>query len=137
MESHLELNDDLFEEEFAACTLDPKIFSHEAHMRLAWIHIKKYGVDRAVENICIQLVAYVEHLGSRNKFNKTLTVAAIYAVNHFINRSHTNTFKDLIEEFPRLKFNFKDLMAAHYGIDIYTSPAAKENFMQPDLLPFS
>lgn len=50
METHFALSDDDFEKAFEASILDPKIFSHEGHIRLVWIHIKKYGALRAIEN---------------------------------------------------------------------------------------
>jgi len=136
MNSHLDLTDNEFEDQFKTCTLDPTLFDHEAHLRLAWIHIRKYGLDIALENITTQLAAYVARLGAEEKFNKTLTVAAVKAVHHFINRSDKPDFLHFIQQHPRLKYNFKDLMAAHYGIDIYRSTEAKKEFLQPDLLPF-
>jgi len=36
-----------------------------------------------------------------------------------------------------LKTNFKGLMAHHYGVDIYNSKKAKEEFLEPDLKPFN
>ena len=137
MEAHFELTDDMFEQQFQTCTLDPAIFSHEAHLRLAWIQIKKYGADTAIENICEQLFAFVELAGARDKYNKTLTIAAIRAVKHFINKSATNNFHDFIQEFPRLNFNFKEIMSCHYRIDIYNSDIAKKEYIEPDLLPFT
>jgi len=136
MEAHFNLNDELFEQQFATCTLDPAIFSHEAHLRLAWVHIKKYGVEKAVENICTQLVNFTIHLGAADKYNTTLTIAAVRAVNHFINRSAANNFYDFIQEFPRLKFNFKDLMASHYKTDIFKSPIAKRSYLEPESMAF-
>ena len=41
-----------------------------------------------------------------------------------------------MEEFPRLKNNFKDLIAQHYQMDIYRSQRAKTAYLEPDLLPF-
>ena len=137
MKSHFDLGDELFAEQFKSCTLNPVIFSHEAHLRLAWIHIKKYGVETAIETVCTQLVAFVDSLGARDKYNKTLTIAAIRAVNHFMNKSKANTFQDFIHQFPRLTYNFKDLLACHYQVDIYTSDRAKREYLEPDLLPFS
>jgi hypothetical protein len=136
MEAHFELSDDVFEQQFQACTLNPAIFSHEAHLRLAWIHITKYGVDNAINNICEQLLAFVDSLGARDKYNKTLTIAAIKAVNHFINKSHINNFREFIQKNARLKFNFKELMSSHYQKDIYKSEIAKRQYVEPDLLPF-
>lgn len=136
MEKHFNLTDTEFEEQFENGSLDPALFCHEAHLRLAWIHLKKYGKEKAVQNICSQLVNYVNMLGASGKYNKTLTVAAINAVYHFMQRSGADNFEKFIAEFPRLKYNFKDLMAAHYKKDIYTSALAKKEFLQPDLLPF-
>ncbi len=136
MEAHVQLSDSEFEWQFENKTFNPEWFSHEAHLRLAWIHIRNYGVDQAIENICTQLVAYVDHLGVRDKYNKTLTIAAIRAVYHFKLRSQSHTFQHFIAEFPRLKYNFKELIFAHYGVDIFQLEAAKHEYLEPDLLPF-
>lgn len=136
MENHFQLTNSEFEHQFESCQLDPAFFSHEAHLRLAYIHIKKYGEPKAIENVCNQLVAYVNHLGAKDKYNSTLTVAAIKAVYHFIQKSKSDDFKGFIEEFPQLKFEFKRLMECHYGFDIFNSQEAKNTFLEPDLIPF-
>ena len=136
MEKHFEWSDAEFERQFQTGALSPAVFSHEAHLRLAWIHIRHYGVQQAIENICFQLKAYVQQLGAAGKFNKTVTVAAVKAVNHFMLKSYADNFYDFIHEFPRLKYNFKDLMAFHYQTDIYNNQKAKTEFLEPDLLPF-
>ena len=136
MEKHFNLTDLEFESQFENCTLDPALFSHEAHVRLAWIHIKKYGKEKAVQNVCSQLFAFVNFLGASGKYNITLTVAAVKAVYHFMQKSDAGNFKDFIARFPRLKYNFKELMAAHYKTDIFNSALAKREFLMPDLLPF-
>lgn len=135
MENHLLLSDHEFEEQFKSCRLNLDLFSHEAHIRLAWIHINKYGIDQAINNICELLMNYVSHLGARNKFNKTLTVAAVRAVYHFMLKANFSTFETFINKYPRLKYNFKELIATHYAIDIF-SESAKKEYMEPDLLPF-
>lgn len=136
MEKHFQLTDTKFEQQLANCSLDPELFSHQAHLRLAWIHIKKYGLDTAIENICGQIRAYAESLGAHKKFNKTVSVAATKAVYHFIQKSKTDNFQDFIQEFPRLQHNFKELIDAHYGIDVFTLEQAKRMFLEPDRLPF-
>ena len=118
------------------CTLSTSIFSHEAHLRLAWINIDKYGIENAEINIQNQLKKYVNFIGAEDKYNTTLTIAAIKAVYHFMLKSESDNFRDLIAEFPTLKYNFKELMAFHYGFDIYTSVDAKKEYLAPDLLPF-
>lgn len=137
MPSHFDYSDAEFVAQFARCTLDPSVFSHEAHLRLAWINIREYGLLEARVMTKKQLKNYVNHLGAEDKYNETLTIAAINAVNHFIAKSAFDNFRDFITEFPKLKTHFKALMACHYGFDIYNSPTAKATYLAPDLLPFS
>jgi hypothetical protein len=137
MEKHFELSDELCEQQFKDCTLSPSVFSHEAHLRLAYIHIKKYGVEAAINNICMQIKVFSKSAGAENKYNKTLTIAAIRAVNHFMNHSDTDNFTDFIKQFPRLKYNFKELISFHYSLDIFNSPLAKTEYVEPDLMAFS
>jgi hypothetical protein len=137
MTNHLELSDDAFENMFSTCQLNPELFTHEAHLRLAWIHITKYGEAQAIENICHQLIQFVNNLGAFEKYNKTVTVAAIKAVHHFLKKSRTKAFPEFIQEFPQLNNNFKTLLASHYSVDIFRVGRAKKEFLTPDLAPFS
>ena len=136
MDSHYDLTDVAFVECFKACTLARELFTHEAHLRLAWLHLEAYGETIAIQNISAQLRAYVLFLGAPDKYNHTVTVAAIQMVNHFRQRSSTSNFKDFIAEFPRLNSDFKALLAPHYSVDIYNNPNAKAAYFEPDLLPF-
>ncbi|UJH68725.1 hypothetical protein [Allomuricauda sp. SCSIO 65647] len=136
MEKHRNLSDIEFSARFANATLRPELFTHEAHLRLAWLYIKNHGLKTAIDLVCTQIKHFAESNGAFDKFNKTLTVAAIRAVYHFMLKSESSTFHGFINEFPRLKHNFKALMAAHYGFDIYRSPKAKKEYLAPDLLPF-
>ena len=133
MQKHLELSDDIFEQQFKNCQLDPTLFSHEAHLRLAWIHIRKYGVDQAVKNIQAQLEHYVSHVGATDKYHKTLTIVAIHAVSHFMRRSNCDSFMDFIKEFPQLKTDFKQLINSHYSFNIFDSEKAKKDYIAPDI----
>lgn len=136
MNSHFDLTDEQFEQTFANCTFVPELFTHEAHIRLAWIHLKNYGEKQAIENICGQLQQFVAFLGVQDKYNETLTVAAIKAVKHFMGKTKAQDFARFIEQNSRLNYNFKELMAQHYGFDIFNSAEAKTTYLEPDLLPF-
>lgn len=133
---HFQYDDRQFEEQFRNLKLNPELFDHEAHLRLAWIHITTYGIEKALDTISSQLKAYVVHVGAADKYNKTATMAAIKAVYHFILKSTSSTFQDFMIAFPRLKDNFIELMGYHYSYDIFNSEKAKKNYLEPDLLPF-
>ena len=136
MPNHLQFTDLDFEQQFRNCKLDPSDFTHEAHLRLAWINIEMYGIDTAITNIQDQLERFVASVGAKDKYNKTLTIAAIKTVYHFKLKSKATSFKDFIAEFPRLNYAFKDLIASHYSIDIYNSPLAKMEYIAPDLMAY-
>ncbi len=136
MEKHYELSDLDFEIQFADASLDPVLFSHEAHLRLAWIHITKYGIDKAIDNICSQIRTFATFHGDNDKYNETVIIAAVRAVYHFVLKSESGYFKDFILQFPRLKNKFGELLDSHYSLDIFKSELAKKKYMHPDLLPF-
>ncbi|MDB5275748.1 MAG: hypothetical protein JWR61_703 [Ferruginibacter sp.] len=136
MKTHADLTDKEFETQFKNCTLSPDLFNHEAHLRLAWIHIHQYGTGQAIENICNQLKGFTRHVGAADKYNVTFTAAAIMAVAHFKKKTDTANFNDFIMEVPRLKYDFKALMACHYSQGIYNADIERKEFIEPDLLPF-
>jgi hypothetical protein len=136
MERHFELSDIEFERQFSACKLNPEIFTHEAHLRLAWIHIRYYGIDIAIDNVTTQLQNFVVSIGAKDKYNLTLTIAATRAVYHFMLKSNSDNFQDFILENPRLKNHFKELISCHYKTDIFKSDKAKGKYLEPELLPF-
>ena len=103
MESHYNLNDEQFLKQFESAALQPDLFNHEAHLRLAWLHIDRFGLERAIDNVTSQLKNYTKTLGAEDKYNETVTVAALKAVYHFMLKSESKNFRDFIHEFPRLK----------------------------------
>lgn len=137
MKNHLDLNDHQFETQFRDGTFPPELFTHEAHIRLAWIHIGAYGVEQACRNVCEQIKAFDCLHGDGTKFHHTLTVAAVRAVHYFRQKSYSDTFADFIQEFPQLKHNFRDLLEAHYSNYILRLQRAKREYLEPDLLPFA
>jgi hypothetical protein len=136
MEKHSAYTDIEFTTLFKNCELPPSEFTHEAHLRLAWIYITWKGLEEAEEIIIQQLRSFVNHVGAAGKFNKTLTIASVRMVNHYISKSTSANFSEFITQFPELKLNFKGLIQRHYGFDIFSNEKAKSDFLEPDLLPF-
>lgn len=105
--SHHELSDDDFEDQFQTAKLDAKLFTHEAHVRLAWIHAGKYGEVKAIENITTQLKNFVEMLGATDKYNEPLTIAAIKCVHALRLTGDHQTFRKFIQVNSQIMTNFK------------------------------
>lgn len=136
MEKHYRFTDQQFEERFSTCRFPGNDFTHEAHIRLAWIHLHRYGIQKAIEHVTHQIKAFSESLEVSENYHHTVTTAAVYAVAHFYTRSESSTFETFIEEFPQLKTNFRALLSSHYSYDVVKSDQAKKEYQEPDLVPF-
>src|SRR4051812_33613333 len=99
MNSHLQLSDPEFKNQFEKCTLDPELFVHEAHLRLAWIHVRKYGLEQAEKNLCKQIAKFDRTFGDGTKFNLTVTVASVKVIGHFKQKTLADTFSEFLAEF--------------------------------------
>lgn len=137
MKDHTELSDSQFANQFRDCTFNPHLFSHEAHLRLAYLLIKKHGVEEGANQLCAQIQKFDSTFDDGTKYNKTVTVAAAKAVYHFMQRSQNAGFSALLQEFPKLKVDFMGLIKCHYSFDIFKNEEAKQSFLEPDLLPFT
>lgn len=135
-QNHWNLTNLELEEQIIDCEFDSLDFTHMAHLRLARHNIHTYGAIRAEKNIRIELQEFFDLVGPVDKYNDTLTVASLRIVQHFMEKSESNTFKEFIAEFPILCLNFKGLISCHYGFDIYRSAEAKQKYLAPDLMPF-
>ncbi len=136
MTDHKAYSDFDFVAAFQQCTLLPGQFSHEAHLRLAWLYLGEFGLDITLERLQDDLKKYVDYWGASDKYNSTLTIASVRAVHHFRLKSKSHTFFEFISEFPRLKYEFKEVLGCHYTTDIFTNKAAKQIYLEPELLPF-
>lgn len=136
LENHYQFNDEEFELQFEKGTFPPALFTHEAHLRLAWVYIGKYGIERACDKLCYEIRQFDKLHGDGSKFNKTVTIAAARAVYHFMLKSNSDSFAALLIEFPRLKTAFKDLLDQHYAFDVFSNETAKVSYVEPDILPF-
>jgi len=128
------MNDQDFLLQFRNCTLPPELFDHKAHLRLAWLQIKQYGIEQALENCCEHISGFASFQGDDQKFNKTITTAAVYAVHYFMNEEIT--YEEFISNNPRLLSDLKALINSHYSYDVFDVAKARDVFIEPDVQPF-
>lgn len=110
---HLELTDNEFETNFEKLTLSASLFTHEAHLRLAWIHLRRYAKHKAFENITRQLAQFTRYVGMENKFDETLTIASTNMIYSLMNEWPVNDFANFILRYPRLSSEFKSVLKEH------------------------
>lgn len=132
------MSDSLLLEQIENCTLPTSEFNHETMLKLAWILINKYGVEKAVvKNIELKENYFINALNS-DKFNKTLSRAYVEIMHYFMQQSaQPQNFDRILMAFPRLKYNFKNLVKTHYGYNILKEHRKEEpKGMKPILFTF-
>ena len=134
---HYFLSDQELAKRIANCTLNPELFTHEAHLRLAYHHIASFGLRKAEENLCEDIRTYATAMGDADKYHETVTVAAVKMVDHFMRKSKKSSFREFIQEYPRLRTHFRELLDQHYGFNIFKDERARQQYVAPDLLAFS
>ncbi|WP_372747017.1 hypothetical protein [Lutibacter sp.] len=119
------------------CTFPPELFTHEIMLRMSWILNQKYDLETAIKKNCEIKENYFINALHSNKFNITLTKAYTEITRHFMENSSVKTFDKLLKEFPRLQYNFKDLVKTHFGYNILKIHRKEEpNIPRPILFTF-
>lgn len=109
-------------------------FSHEAHIRMAWLYLRQYGYDTGVRKICDGLRRFADAHGAAQKYHETITLFWAKLVNDAIARTPDLTeAQAFIEHHPHLLD--KNMIARHYSAARWQSPEARERWVEPDLRP--
>ena len=123
-----------FQSAFEAHTVTPARFTHEAHVRLAYVYLAQHEVEAAVRRMREALLSFIERNGiPRSKFHETITGAWVLAVRHFMDRSTSSSFADFVARNPELLDG--KIMLTHYSASVLFSSDAREAFVEPDLDP--
>jgi hypothetical protein len=114
--------DDLtFLAQVEACALDPSLFNHAGHMRLARVCLQLHPVDAAAARCCRAIQRYAAHLGAADKFHWTVTEALV--------RLMAGGAADEVTRDARA------CLQRHYSAAVLAQPDARQRFVAPDLLP--
>ncbi|SDQ78300.1 hypothetical protein [Flagellimonas zhangzhouensis] len=133
---HLEVSNEQFINDMEKGGFPPNLFTHEAHIRLAWLYLNQFDEKVAIEKTCHTIQNFNQLHGDGTKFHLTLTVASVKVVQHFKKKSKATTFIEFINENPRLIQAFQSLVLKHYGSNPLTIENAKTEYVAPGLLPF-
>jgi hypothetical protein len=107
-------------------------FTHEDHLRMAFAYARKGGAGAAVGG-ARRIQGLAEKLGVPGKYHDTLTVAWARVVGHLATTSRASDFAEFLHDHPQLRN--RKLMSAHYSRGLLFSPAARAQFVEPDLVP--
>jgi N-formylglutamate deformylase len=121
------------DEEFAAaverCESPNAGFHHRDHLRLAWIYLRRYGVEEAGARIGETIRRFAAHHGQSGKYHETMTQAWL----SLMAAADGATFEQAIAQRPELLD--KDYLRKYYSVGLLDSDDAKDRFLAPDISP--
>lgn len=109
-------------------------FSHEDHLRMAFVYARRGGEDEAVRG-ARRIRRFAEALGAPGKYHDTMTVAWARIVGRLAVTSRAQSFEEFLEQHPHLRR--RDLLGRHYSDDLLFSASARAAFVEPDLAPLA
>jgi hypothetical protein len=131
-----ELDDDGFLDAFRSGNLPLSAFTHEAHIRLGWIHLTRESLEVAIDSVSQEIRNFVAVHGKEDKYHHTLTVAALHVMASRLGSAENRSFRSFIDRNPDLLSDLKGLIRQHYSAERLASPEAAATWLQPDLRPF-
>ena len=127
------LDDATFVAQFEDLTLDPAYFSHLGHLRLAWLYLKSYDVETAVERVCQGIKRYAESLGAHEKFNLTLTDAFTRIMAERMGEKADGGLEDFLKGNSDLVGDAFAVLTEYFSKELLLSKQARISLVAPDL----
>lgn len=67
------MSDDEFLRALESCELPPEEFGHSAHVRAAYLYLRRADWDEALDRVRSSLQRYVAHLGKVERYDEAMT----------------------------------------------------------------
>ena len=125
--------DEQFVAAFEAGQIANESFHHRDHLRLAWIQIRRLGLEGASDAVAGAILKFAAHHGRADRYHDTMTRFWLRAVALGINRHRSLRFDDLLAAEPHLLD--KNLPFQHWSREQMASDEARRQWVEPDLRP--
>jgi len=127
-------SDEKFLRAFEDLSFPADLFHHREHIRVAWLYLKSSDATRAGEKMSEGIRRFANHQGATQKYHHTLTLAWMRLVAAaLVETLEEYTFEQFISAHPQLKDT--KLLDKYYSKEVLQSAAAREGWVDPDLLP--
>ena len=123
--------DEQFLEAFEAGQIANQDFHHRDHLRLAWIQIRRLGVERAADAVANGIRRFAAHHGHGNRYHETMTRFWVRVVGMAIELHPALAFDELLAMEPHLLD--KNLPLRHWSRERMGSDEARQQWVEPDL----
>ena len=131
--SNNELSDHKFIEQFESLTLDKQFFDHIGHMRLTWLYLNQYDLEKSILLVNKNIKAYAESLGAKDKFHFTITTALVRIIDKRLILSQSFSWNKFLTNNYDLVDDAISVLLQYYTSELLFSDAARASFIEPDV----
>ena len=126
------MNDKEFITSFENCSIPREQWSHEAHLRMAWIYLTRHPLEQALDKICSGIRRYnMAVTGSTDQYHHTVTVAFSRLVAARL--APAMDYAAFRDANPDLYASRPPVLASFYSDELLFSAQAKKDWLEPDL----
>ena len=126
------LDDDAFLTRFECLDLGPEYFDNRGHLRMGWLHLRRYGLTVGSARLCDGIRRLAEKFGAPGKFNHTLTEALMRIMSTRMRETDASDFDAFLTHNPGLVNDARGLLARHYSDPLLNSDEARAGWVEPD-----
>jgi hypothetical protein len=123
--------DERFLAAFEAGQIANQSFHHRDHLRLAWVQIRRLGLEGASDTVAGAIRQFAAPHGHADRYHDTMTRFWVRVVGMGINRHPRLPFDDLLAAEPHLLD--KNLPYLHWSRERMGSEEARRRWVEPDL----
>ncbi len=117
------MTDDEFLAAFGSCTLPKPLWTHEAHVRLAWLCLNRMSFPVAIAHVRNGIRKYNESLGNFTGYHDTVTVAFLRII--AAKRSPGQSFADFQSAHPEVFSKDRPVLLTYYSKAVLESAEAR------------
>ena len=133
----MSLTDSEFRLQFENCTLPPEGFDHRGHLRIAWIYLKQFPLEQAIEQLCNGISTYATSLGAKDKFHWTITEFTARLMIERLEERTAADFEQFIADNNDIAQDLLGLIANYYSEARLNGDKAKTQYVLPDRRPLT
>jgi hypothetical protein len=126
------LTDDELVAHFSSATLPAAAFSHDQHVRAAWLFVTRHGMPAALTTFPAALRRFAATHGAAAKYHETITWAFLLLVHERHARQPASSWNAFASANRDLLTWRPSILESFYTADTLASELARQVFVMPD-----
>ncbi len=125
------MSDDEFLAAFEAAAIPRPEWTHEAHVRMAWLYLTRLGFADALEKVRAGIQKLNARIGSPDGYHETISVAYVAVIASRLREGEN--YEAFRGRNPDLFDRTFPALLRHYSPERLDSAEARQAFIEPDL----